>query len=402
MEENYQLSLDDIAFQSYVSNQKGRVAYVDECGNFGFDFEKEGTSKYYVLCAIVVEDEKLEKLHTDFNNIKKKSGFSKTELKSSSVSDNKRSYIMMQLLQLEFRIVLFVADKERFIKGMPITEYRPVFIKYLDQHLYNLLYKAYPRLKIIQDETGWPEFQVSFMKYVEEHRPAYNLFNQYDFELVNSKDEVLVQMADFIGGSITKSILNPSYGNNYLEMLKGKITATEIFPPEYEPYWGKMNPEDCQYDDGIFTLAMKSVQDFITLFKDDDTDDRKMQVAVLRYLRMYVLQICPTAFVYSDELVKHLRENVQIRVTRNTLFRRVIAPLRDEGVILASCKKGYKIPISVEDLLTYLNQSLTTVGPMIQRMGICRNLVKQGTDGKLDLFDDPALIRFKRYFDEKT
>ena len=91
-----------------------------------------------------------------------------------------------------------------------------------------------------------------------------------------------------------------------------------------------------------------------------------------------------------------------IRVTRNTLFRRVIAPLRDEGVILASCNKGYKIPISVEDLMTYLNQSLTTVGPMVHRMGICRNLVKQGTDGILDLFDDPALIRFKRYFDERT
>ena len=127
-----------------------------------------------------------------------------------------------------------------------------------------------------------------------------------------------------------------------------------------------------------------------------------MQVSVLQYLKMYVLQINPTSFVYSDELVRYIKENVQIKVTRNTLFRRVIAQLRDEGVILASCSKGYKIPISVEDLMTYLNQSLTTVGPMVHRMGICRNIVKQGTDGALDLFDDPALIRFKRYFDEKT
>lgn len=52
--------------------------------------------------------------------------------------------------------------------------------------------------------------------------------------------------------------------------------------------------------------------------------------------------------------------------------------------------------------MAYLNQSLTTIGPMINRMGICRQLVKQGTDGELDLFNDPALVAFKRYFDEIT
>ena len=401
MSDNYQLSLDDMTYQAYLSEQPGRVAYVDECGNFGFDFEKEGVSKYYLLCAVVVEDEKIQKLHSDFEEVKSTNGLAHTELKSSSVDDKRRRRIMTQLLPLDFRVVLFIADKEKFIKGSPLTEYRPIFIKYLDQHLYNLLYQAYPRLKIIQDESGWPEFQESFKKYVETHRPDYNLFNQYEFDLVNSKDQVLVQLADFIGGSITKSLLDPNY-TNYLEMLRGKITATEHFPPEHEPYWGKLKPEDCRYDKKIFTLALKSAQAFITKYEKDETDERKMQVAVLRYLQMYVLQIDPTAFVYSDELVRHLRENIGIRVTRNKLFRRGIALLRDEGVILASCKKGYKIPISVEDLMTYLNQSLTTVGPMVHRMGICRNLVRQGTDGALDLFDDPALIRFKRYFDERT
>ncbi len=401
MAEGYQFTLEDSLFQQYVKDQPGRVAYIDECGSFGFDFEKEGTSKYYLLCAIVVENDKIDTLHADFEKVKRTNGMSNSELKSSSVSDSRRNRIMTQLLLLNFRIVLFFADKEKFVKGSPPTEYRPVFIKYLDQHMYNLLYQAYPRLKIIQDETGWPEFQESFKKYVEAHRPDYNLFNQYEFDLVNSKDQILVQLADFIAGSIIKGLLDPNY-TNYLEMLRGKITAVEYFPPEHEPYWGKLKPEDCQYDARIFSLALKSAQAFLSKYGEDETDDRKMQVAVLRYLKMYVLQISPTDFVYSDELVRHLRENVQIRVTRNTLFRRAIAPLRDAGVILASCNKGYKIPISVKDLMTYLNQSLTTVGPMVHRMGICRNLVKQGTDGALDLFDDPALIRFKRYFDEKT
>lgn len=393
--------LDDVFFQQYDFDQLERVAYVDECGSFGFDFNKEGTSKYYVLCSIIVRNDKLEKLHADFDCIKKKSGFENAELKSSNIKDNKRSYIMNLLLPLDFSVILFIADKEKFIKKSPITEYRPSFIKFLDQHLYNLLYQAYPRLKIIQDKVGCPEFQDSFRKYVEDKRPNRDLFNQYEFDFVDSKDETLVQLADFIAGSITKSLLDEK-SINYFDILRGKITSTEHFPYENEPYWGNVKPDDVQYNESIFKLAIKSAMNFIKKYENVGTDDRKMQIEVLRYLLNYVFQIDSTAYVYSDELVSHLKKNMRIKVVRNTLFRRVIAPLRDEGVILASCSKGYKIPISVKDIMTYLNQSLATVGPMVQRMGICRKLVKQGTDGKLDLFDDAALIRFKRYFDEKT
>ena len=32
MPDNYQLSLDDMAFMQCVSKQPGRIAYIDECG----------------------------------------------------------------------------------------------------------------------------------------------------------------------------------------------------------------------------------------------------------------------------------------------------------------------------------------------------------------------------------
>ena len=402
MANEYQMDIDDLSLLDYQHNLKKRIAYIDECGSYGFDFSKDNVSKYYVLCAIIVEQGQLEKLHKDFNLVKHSSGYiDGAELKSSKIKENTRLLIMSKILPLKFNIVLFIANKEKFKKNSPITNYKPVFIKYLDQHLYNLLYKTYPRLSIIQDEIGNSEFKKTFVEYVENNRPEYNLFNQYDFNFVNSKDEELVQLADFIGGSISKHLTDPKC-TNYMEMLSGKIAAIEYFPCEHEPYWGNVKPEDCHYNEKIYGLALKTVRDFIDKYSEDDNAYRKMQVAVLRYLLMYVLQIDPTAYVYSDALVDYLRENVGLKVVRNTLFRRVIAPLRDEGVILASCSRGYKIPISIYDLMAYLNQSLTTIGPMINRMGICRQLVKQGTDGELDLFNDPALVAFKRYFDEIT
>jgi len=302
-------------------------------------------------------------------------------------------------LQLEFRIILFVADKKRFVTDSPLTDYKTVFIKNMNQHLYNLLYAAYPKLSIIQDQTGYPEFQISFKKYVEEHRPDWNLLDEYEFKFVDSKDEVLVQLADFIGGSIYKSLSNNTE-TNYLELLKGKITTIEFFPNIQVPYWGRLKPEECKYNNIIYTLAVRLANEFISKNTKSEADDRKMQVAFLRYLLFYVSQVDPTKYVYSDEIVSHLSYFVDIHVTRNVLYRRVVAPLRDEGIILASCVKGYKIPISVDDIITYLNQTVSTVGPMLHRMGICRALIKRSTDNNFDVFNDPAFLKYKKYFDD--
>lgn len=398
MNGNYQQTFEDLLYQQNIDNQPDRVAYIDESGSFGFDFTKDGNTRYYVLCAVIVEECDLNELRNAFQKIKISNGLIHGELKSNTLSDTKRFRIITQLLLLPFKIVLFIADKQKFCEGTPLTEYKPVFIKNMAQHLYNLLYQVYPKLRIFQDEVGRTEFQVSFKNYVAAHRKQLNLFNQYDFNLVNSKDEVLVQMSDVIGGSVRKFKEGKGV-ENYIEILRGKITTIEYFPSLHEPYWGEGKAEDNKYNATIFALALKFANDFITKYETDDNEDRKMQVALVRYLLNYATQTDATEFVYADELIKHLAMIVHHRVIKNHLFRKVIAPLRDEGVILASCAKGYKIPISVDDLIVYLNSTSSTAGPMIRRMGKCRDLIKRGTDNKLDLFDDPAFIRYKRYFD---
>lgn len=399
MENYHQMTIQDAMFQQTVDKLPKRLAYIDETGSFGFDFSTEGASKYYIPTAIVVEIDKLKKLHTDFEEIKKTNGLAKTELKSSKVPEGRRERIMLQLMPLEFNIVLFIADKQKFYKDSPLTKYKPVFIKNMDNRIYAMLYGAYPKLGIMMDKVGWSEFQDSFKKYVEDRRGQTNLFNQYDFEFVDSKDEILIQMADFIGGSIMKQICGKS-PKNYLEMLKGKITAIQRFPSEYAPYWGNVNPEDYKYDKAIYALAVKKARDYIEANKSDESDVKKVQVAVLRYLLFYVSCVNSTQYVYSDELIRNAQNFVDRKVTRDFLFRQVIAPLRDSGVILASCVHGYKIPISVEDINTYLNQTTSIVGPMMQRMGKCRQLIKEGTSNDVDVFNDPAFLRYKRYFDD--
>ncbi len=400
MDQGYQLSLDDMEKQIIVQSQPNRTAYIDECGSFGFDFTTEGASKYYILCAVVVEETKIAELHNAINEIKKNNGFANTELKSSKIgSDNKRrTRIISQLLPIEFRIVLFIANKQEFINGTPLTEYKKSFIKFLHQRLYDMLYHVYPKLKILEDETGTTEFQESFKKYVAERRPQYNLLNEYDFDYCDSKDNILVQLADFIGGSINRFLTDPNVPN-YYEMLRGKIMAFDEFPNKKEPYWGTTTPEECNFDKDIYALSVKCASDFITKNEEIETDEKRAQVAFLRYLLFYVQNVDPTRYIYSNQIITILREYTKQKISRNFLYRKVIAPLRDDGVIIASSSHGYKIPISVEDIKTYLNSTHTIVSPMLHRIGICRMLIQQQTGNKLDVLEDPAFSRYKKYFD---
>jgi len=86
------------------------------------------------------------------------------------------------------------------------------------------------------------------------------------------------------------------------------------------------------------------------------------------------------------------------RVNRDYLYRRIVAPLRDAGVLIASSAHGYKIPTCVEDIYTYVNQTSGIVSPMLGRIEKCRTLILKQTDGGLDILNDPALKKYKRYY----
>lgn len=58
-----QISFDDLIREHELSKLPGRIAFIDECGNFGFDFDSEGVSKYYILCAVIVKNSELSQLH---------------------------------------------------------------------------------------------------------------------------------------------------------------------------------------------------------------------------------------------------------------------------------------------------------------------------------------------------
>ena len=61
---------------------KNQIAYIDEFGNNGLDFDKEGVSETFIVTAIIVSEEKLENLEAELEKIRK-ANFQTGEIKSS-------------------------------------------------------------------------------------------------------------------------------------------------------------------------------------------------------------------------------------------------------------------------------------------------------------------------------
>lgn len=401
MEYSEQISLQDYIIRDQLAAVPSRIAFIDESGNFGFNLYKQGTSEYYVICAVIVRADERPALEQAFNRIRIDNGFAKSEMKSSIIGSNhrRRMKICTEILLLDFSVILLIADKKEFWEESPLVEYRDSFVKYLHQRLYQTMYDAYPRLLIAEDTYGTSEFQMGYRKYVQSNRPKMNLLDQYDFDFLDSKASPLTQLADFIAGSIHQQLEDPS-APKFLNLFGRRITCCTRFPSTSTPYFVDRLGVRQEFNREIYDLAIHVVKDYIarnTLSEDEDT---RLKVALLRHLLFVVNDINPGKYVSSKELVRMISEYANRKITPNYFFRKIIASLRDEGVILASSPKGYKIPVSYSDIADYANSTIGVAGPMLSRLGKCRSLILRQTEGKLDILDEPALIKYKNYFDQ--
>lgn len=393
----YQLTFEDIENAKRISLEPGRTAFLDESGCFGFDFDSQGVTPYYIVCAVIVKNKNITSIEKRIDEIRN-SLFGGSEMKSSKIANNhkRRSIVLMELLNLDFNLILLIANKKLFIENSPLKEYKKSFIKFLHQKLYEAMYSTYPKLKIIEDEHGNTEFQRGFKDYVIKHRSEYNLFDEYDFGFVNSKNSNIVQIADIIAGSVMQNYLDDE-APNVLNIFKGKIVEIVNFPPAYQIY-SPDNNSDNKYDSAVYNLAVKCANDYIERHKKEKNIEINLRVHFLRYILFKARMYEDSSYIYADKIIKVLRDISDINVKKDYLYRRIIAPLRDEGIIIASSSHGYKIPKSLSDISAYINQTVTVVGPMLSRIEKCRKQILKFTDSELDILNDHSLANYRRYF----
>lgn len=375
-------------------------AFVDETGAYGFSFDKQGCSSHFIVTVIVVRDENLTSLKEEFRVIKN-NYFPNSEMKSSTIgkNHNRRMEILKKIISLPFHIYYLVVDK-RELKSKGLHE-KTSFYKFINNLVYTELQKTFNNLKIIADEFGSSEYMKSFARYVREKEVKIELFDDHKFYFDNSKNEIIIQLADFIGGCISYHYESEKVRKrgtyNYLSVLNKKILGKEYFPKMDLEYKFDDFRYYNSYDENIARICYRRANAYIVQHKTSKDEEVKWRLCILKYM-IFMFLNRNIKYIYTKELIEHLYLMGYPRLSKVIFRNKIIAKLRDAGVIIASCKYGYKIPINKKEIIDYIEHSQNIIQPMINRVCKCNDAIKLGSNNTIDLLENTFFEQIKNFY----
>ncbi|MGV7930642.1 MAG: DUF3800 domain-containing protein [Spirochaetota bacterium] len=368
---------------------KPQNAFIDERGNYGFDFTKNNVSKYFLINAIIIDADNVNSLSTDIEQVRKKY-FQTGEMKSSKVaSDDKRRFkILASLSKYDFHVFTLVVDKRKLYKDSGLM-YKKVFYKYLNKLAYTELFKSFNNLTIIADEYGRKEFMASFQKYMQAKHPP-ELFSESYYTFIESKSDVLIQLSDFICGTLALNYEEErgfDYISKVFKLLGDKIIRIAEWPEIYKDYIfdSDNKPQYSELDKLISGRSIFLVNEFIHRNNNSDDYDIKNQCNFLKYLLLHERFIGSDEYISTKEILSNLNSFPNMKINEHYLRSKIVAKVRDEGVIISSGNKGYKIPTSEGDIYSYLNHCNTIIAPMLSRIKKCRDYFLLSSKNQYDI-----------------
>ena len=380
-------------------------AFTDEYGAFGWDLEKPGTSTHFIISAVLVKESNLDIFRNNAEIIRKKY-FQSGEMKSKTTGEKheRRLKILNDMMSLPFEIFAVCIDKKKCLENMTLKglQYKESFYKFMNNIVHKELKRSFKYITIVSDEVIDNDYMQSFCRYFEKHQDIKTLWGEADFQYYSSKNEIGIQVADYISGTLARvydTHKNKPDTPDYREFLKEKITHIEVYPTLYQSFNLDTSAIAKDYDKPIAELCFSRATAYIDSHKDFDDDYIKARVLVAKHLLFRFMNNDTRCYISTRELLERL-ENAGLPIKSERAFRQeIIGKLRDDGVIISSSTKGYKIPSKESELYDYVNHDANILIPMLSRLKICRDIVKLGTTNALDLLDHPEYQLLKAYFD---
>lgn len=339
-------------------NTEKLYAFIDEFGAYGFDFEKENVSTHFIVTAAIVNESEKQSVVSNVEAIRKKY-FQGSEIKSSKVGNNhkRRKIVLEKLLKLPIRYIVLVVDKEKIFETGGLRKSKSVFYKFLNEHLFSTLRNSYSQIEICADENGNNEYRKSFIAYVKKKTSTtqLSLFDYSTFGFENSEQNVLIGVADLVSGSLAynfdrKKMLYAD-GNDYVHLLAAKTNMIKKFPRQFEDMIEDTKTFRSGDDDPkIMLICYRKALSVSHELENKDDENSKMQYLVLNYLMFRFTSNYTRTYISTNELKGFLLGNGYVIKSDQTFRNKIIGKLRDNGVILASSQKGYRIPKSIKDI----------------------------------------------------
>jgi hypothetical protein len=376
-----------------------QYAFVNEFGHYGFDFEQPETSTHFIIVSILVKGSDKEILEREVERIKLK------HLHKSEVDDYLRMEILQDIKELPFKVYAYVIDKRKIREDSGVT-YEKTFIKFFNRKIFDDLNRTFDTLDLVADKQESKEFMREFVAYVKQ-RCIPDLFNYSTFGFNNSQSEILLELAEFIAGTIAKGYDGKHHSKQYpsfYKLLKNKIITINLWPHDYKHYLYDYHFEktDSETDQIIIKQAVNLAYQYIEEHRKSEEEDERVRIDLLKFL-LFNLKENPDEYVYTEEILDNLNA-IRVNKIKQHYFRsNIVSKLRDQGLLIASSNKGYKLPVCLNDLYDFVNLSSLTIHPMIQRVAKARDQILLATNREIDILEKSEYDYLKRMIEmEKT
>lgn len=362
------------------------IAFADEFGNNSFDFESQGS--HFIIASVIINLDELPSIQNELEQIRKKH-FQTGEIKSNKVKSNhkRRIRILNELSDLKFSVYAVIIDKRKlFGEGF---KFKQSFYKYLNGILYKELYRTFPQLELKVDEHGGNDFMRSFKKYVQKNHIR-NLFSGSDFYIEKSHNDLGVQLADFMAGTlgfIFDQTKKSDFSQEFLKVLSPKLISLNHFPKEYKSEDFNESDTFSEYDGTIATLGLNRVFDYLDKTRGDSQDNLD-RINFAKLLLLYHQSNHPKKYTTSNEFIRHLNVNREKVLSKEQFSSKVIGHLRDKGLLIASSRDGYKLPTSAYDMMKFIQHGKSIVLPVLRRIEECRNAILLATNNEYDILKE--------------
>ena len=356
-----------------------QYAFMDENGDYRFDFENSGVSTHFIVVFLLVKESNKEYLELELERMKEFNSFQ---------DHTQRIHILNEVKDLPFTIYAYAIDKRKIREDSGIMHKTP-FMKYVNRMVYDDLNRSFEQLDLVAEEQESKLFLREFRSYIQK-RSIPDLFNYSTFGFNDIQSDKLQQLAGIFGELLAGGYQNFStsqYQSN-LKTIKHKISAINLLPRNYKNYLYEYKPEssDSRYDEMIIKQSVNLAYKYMEKHRKSEEDDEKLRIDFLKFL-LFNLKENPLDYVYTGEILDNLNELRAIKINQHYFRSNIVSKLRDSGVLIASSNRGYKLPVCLNDLYDFVNLSSLTIHPMIQRISKCREQILAATNNEIDILE---------------
>ncbi|GGW49904.1 DUF3800 domain-containing protein [Arenibacter certesii] len=363
--------------------------YGDEFGTSSMNLQAQNEVSHFVYSAIVVSESNLDKAY-EVRDYISKNFFQGQRIRSKSRAikniDKRLKALQYLSNNLDFKIYTVIVDKSKIkSEGLQIKE---IFYKYFQKIFTSNIISDYQIFEIYVDELISEQYKNEMYAYLNNRLSIQSLFSNY--RMVDDKNEVLVQLADLVAGSLGRVFAHSHYvkeASEIVDVLIGKMT-----PPEYFPYRYQVPVKTKSIDSSSELVTRFVIQDAMNYINQRPKADAKIDLLKFLY---FCFKIDPNQFVDVHSIqgsLSRLHRNITVEQ-----IRVLIRDLRYDGILVvtAAGRSGYKLAKNESDISAYFNHYLNYVKPMLRKMEVANNKLKK-LDVDNNLMDSQEFLLLKQ------